>query len=61
MKKSTDRYLEGETGRSVLTEAGGLDSFTEAGQVSGWAADSLAALTASGILQGTSSPRILPP
>ena len=61
VKKSTDRYLKEETGRSVLTEAGGLDGFANAGQVSGWATDSLAALTASGILQGTSSPRILPP
>ena len=56
----TIQYLEGETGRSVLTEAGGLDSFTDAGQVSGWAADSLAALTASGILQGTSSATLSP-
>ena len=60
MKKITDRYLEEETGRSVLMEAGGLDSFTDAGQVSGWAADSLAALTASGILQGTSGTTLSP-
>ena len=60
VKKSTDRYLKEETGRSVFTEAGGLDSFTNAGQVSGWAADSLAALTASGILQGTSSTTLSP-
>ena len=56
----TIQYLEDETGRSVLAEAGGLDGFTDAGQVSGWAADSLAALTASGILQGTSSATLSP-
>ncbi len=54
------QYIQKQTGRSVLTEAGGLDSFTDAGQVSGWAADSLAALTASGILQGTSSATLSP-
>ena len=56
----TIQYLEDETGRSVLAEADGLDSFTDAGQVSGWAADSLAALTASGILQGTSGTTLSP-
>ena len=60
MKKSTDRYLKEETGRSVLTEAGNLAGYADAGQVSGWAADSLAALTASGILQGTSSATLSP-
>ena len=54
------QYIQEQTGRSVLTEAGGLDGFTDAGQVSGWAADSLAALTASGILQGTSSATLSP-
>ena len=54
------QYIQKQTGRSVLTEAGGLDSFTDAGQVSGWAADSLAALTASGILQGTLQRHPLP-
>ena len=54
------QYIQEQTGRSVLAEAGGLDGFTDAGQVSGWAADSLAALTASGILQGTSSATLSP-
>ena len=60
MLHRTIEYLEDETGRSVLADAGGLESFTDAGQVSGWAADSLAALTASGILQGTSSATLSP-
>ena len=54
------QYIQKQTGRSVLTEAGNLAGYADAGQVSGWAADSLAALTASGILQGTSSATLSP-
>ena len=60
MLHRTIQYLEDETGRSVLTEAGNLAGYADAGQVSDWAADSLAALTASGILQGTSSATLSP-
>ena len=54
------RYIEGETGQTVLPASAGLTGYADADQVSPWAADSMAALTAAGLLQGTSATTLSP-
>ena len=56
----TISYLETETGQTVLTETGSLAGYDDAGQVSDWAVDAVAALNANGILQGTSGTSLSP-
>lgn len=54
------RYLETETGQMVLTENGSLAGYDDAGQVSEWAREAMAALNADGILRGTSGSTLSP-
>ena len=54
------RYIEGETGETILPASADLTGYADADQVSPWAADSMAALTAAGLLQGTSSTTLSP-
>lgn len=56
----TIRYLESETDRTVLTGTGSLAGYDDAGQVSDWAVDAVAALNANDILQGTSGTSLSP-
>lgn len=53
------RYIEKDTGKSILT-AGDLSAYTDADQVSSWAAPSVSALAAVGIMQGTSATTLSP-
>ena len=54
------RYIEGETGETVLPASADLTGYTDADQISDWAADSMAVLNAAGILQGTSGTTLSP-
>ena len=54
------RYIEGETGETILPASADLTGYADADQVSPWAADSMAALTAAGLLQGTSGATLSP-
>jgi len=53
------RVLEERQGITVLT-AGDLDGYEDAGEVSSWATEAMGALTASGLLQGTSPTTLSP-
>ena len=54
------RYIEGETGQTILPASADLAGYADVDQVSPWAADSMAALTAAGLLQGTSATTLSP-
>lgn len=56
----TITYLEAQTGTEVLTPAGDLSAYSDGDQVSSWARESVAALCAAGILQGTSDTTLSP-
>ena len=56
----TITYLEEQTGTEVLTSAGDLSAYSDGDQVSSWARESVAALCAAGILQGTSDTTLSP-
>ena len=53
-------YIQQETGREALAAGGDLAAYTDAGQVSGWAKEAVAALARSGIMKGTSDSRLSP-
>ena len=54
------RYIESQTGTTILTEQGSLSGYTDAAQVSPWAQEAMAALHAAGILKGTSGTTLSP-
>ena len=48
-------YLEGNSGLSLAPKAGRLDGFTDAAQVSSWAAEAMGRMAANGIMEGSGS------
>lgn len=48
-------YLEEDSDLSLAPKAGSLEGFTDAAQVSGWAAESMGRLTANGLMKGSGS------
>ena len=56
----TITYLEEQTGTEVMISAGDLSAYSDGDQVSSWARESVAALCAAGILQGTSDTTLSP-
>lgn len=54
------RYIESQTGTTILAEQGSLEGYTDAAQVSPWAQEAMAALHAAGILKGTSGTTLSP-
>lgn len=53
-------YLEDKTGTKLLSADGSLAAFSDAAQVSGWAQAGVSALSASGIMTGTSQSTLSP-
>ena len=54
------RYIESQTGTTILAEQGSLEGYTDAAQVSPWAQEAMAALHTAGILKGTSGTTLSP-
>jgi len=50
----TIQYIRAEIGVELVTEAPALQGFSDADQVSGWAAESVGTLAANGIMEGSS-------
>lgn len=53
-------YIEGETGKRILTQTGTLEQFTDKNQVSDWAAEAVASLAANDIMKGTGETTLSP-
>lgn len=53
-------YIEENTGKTILAAPAGLAAYTDAGSVAAWAADSVDALSATGVMKGTSATTLSP-
>ena len=53
-------YLEQETGRDLTPNPSAIAGFTDAGQVSGWAAEAMGVLAANNIMKGSSATTLSP-
>ena len=54
------QYIAEQTGKNVTPKAGSVEKFTDQGDISNWAAESVGTLVANGIMAGTSAATVSP-